>query len=175
MRTLGDYSNRRRLLGNDDDLDDDLDHNDDADGFDLDDDRRDVLVAVFGFLFVDVVGLGAILDPHDERLFGRLDLDDHNDDDHNDHNDDVDLDNDGRPLRPNDDHNDDVDLDDLGDNLDLDDLDIDDDAGPVWLLLSDVLRRERRRLYDDGLRSRDAGDADPIVYLDDDLDLDLDV
>lgn len=173
MRTLGDYSNRRRLLGVGlDDHNDDLDDHNDAVGVDDDDDRLDGLVAVFGFVRLDVVGVGSILVAHDEQLRGLVDLDDddhnHNDDNHNDE-----FDDDGRPLRSNDDDLDDNDLD-----LDLDvvdDLDLDDDAGPVWLLLSDVLRRERRRLYDDGLRSRDAGDADPIVHLDDDLDDDLDV
>ena len=170
MRTLGDYPNRRRLLGLVlDDNNDDLDDHNDAVGFDDDDDRLDGLVAVFWFVRLDVVGLGSILDPHDVELCGLVDLDDDDDND-DDLDDDLDVDDDGRPLRANDHNDDDNDLD-----LDLDDLDLDDNAGPVRLLLSDVLRREQRGLYDDKLRSRNAGDADVVVYLDDDLDLDDDV
>ena len=172
LRTLGDYSNRRRLLGNRiDDDDNDLDHNDHNADVDLDDDRLDEFEPVFGFVRLDVVGLVAILVDHDERLFGG-DLDDDNLDDDNDHNHNDDLDDDGRPLRPFDN---DLDHNDLDDVLDLDDLDLDDDAGPVFLRVSDVLRIERRGLYDDGLRSRLAGSTDLVVYLDDDLDLNLDV
>jgi len=164
------------LFGNRlDDLNDDLDdHNDDRRNLDDNDDRGDGVEPVFGFVRLDVVGLVAILVDHDERLFGG-DLDDDDLDDHNHNDNDDDLDDDGRPLRPfdNDLDDDNLDLDD--DNLDLDDLDLDDDAGPVFLRLSDVLRRERRGLYDDGLRSRFAGPPDVVVYLDDDLDDDLDV
>lgn len=117
VRTLGDCAARRRLHNNNDDNDNDLD-----------DDLDDRVEPLRGFVLVDVVGGGSILVANVGELLGG-DLDD------DDLDDDLDDNNDGRPLRTPGDLDDDNDLDD-------DDLDLDDNAGPLFLRLSDVLRRE---------------------------------
>lgn len=136
---MGDRANRRRLRNDRDNHD----NHDDAEPGGLD-------ATVLRVVALDLVGVVKRVESHNERL--RIGNEHDNDDD-------LDDNDDARPVRPcarNDYDND-------------DDLDDDNDARDLCADLSANLRNDRRRLHDNGMRSRQSS-APGCGLHDDDVD-----
>lgn len=120
----------RRRLPNDDVNDDDLDHNNNL---------GNCGEPLFGLVSMDVASWQLLVVDVLELRGGDLD-DDNLDDEH-----------DGRPVRA---------TGDLDDDLDLDDLDLDDNARSLSMFLPVAVRRRGERLHGDGLCSWQPGPPD---------------